>query len=190
MRSAIACLAAALCCGAASAQGLAMSRDSFKAQQAKIEADYDAARARCKPLKGSPRDLCKVQARGRRDVQLAELDFRRQPTADAEEEVLMARAEAAYATTLQRCATLDGSPRDICRKDARAVFAGARAEAKQQKDLARQQMRAERIARERSETADKQLDAQYAAARERCEMLPAEGRENCLLDARRRFGRT
>jgi len=41
----------------------------------------------------------------------------------------------------------------------------------------------------RDEAADKQLDAQYAAARERCEMLPAEGRENCLLHARRRFGR-
>jgi hypothetical protein len=184
-----ACLAAALCCAAGAASSAAMSKDAYKAQQKHIEAEYDAAQARCKPLKGNARDVCNEQVRGERDVSIAELELQYKPTPEADEKLRVAKAEATYAVSLQRCKSMDGSAKEICRKDAKAVFAGAKAEAALQKDVVAHTMAAERVVRERTEVADRQLEAQFNAARERCQQLPDEGRANCLLDVNRRFNR-
>ncbi len=101
----------------------------------------------------------------------------------------MARADAALAVSLEKCAPLDRLARDVCRKDAKAVHAAAKVEAKLQKEVAADNLKAERVVRDRDAVDQRQLDAQFAAAQERCGMLPAEGRDNCLADARRRFGK-
>ncbi|MCG2592634.1 hypothetical protein LZ009_07545 [Ramlibacter sp. XY19] len=174
---------------AVAAHATPMSREAYKAQELRIEAEYDAAQARCKPLKGNARDVCNEQVRGVRDIQQAELALQYKPTADNDEKLRNAKAEAIYAVSLQKCKPLDGNAREVCRKDAKAVFAGAKAEAKLQKDVVAQQMRSDGIVRDRTERDDKVAEAQFNAARERCEMLPAEGRDVCLQDARRRFGK-
>ena len=166
-----------------------MSREAYKAQEVRIEAEYDAAQARCKPLKGNARDVCNEQVRGARDIQQAELALQYKPTADNDEKLRVAKAEAIYAVSLQKCKPLDGNAREICRKDAKAVYAGAKAEAKLQKDVVAQQMRSDGIVRDRTDREDKIAETQFNAARERCEMLPAEGRDVCMQDARRRFGK-
>lgn len=185
----IALLAAALCCATA-AHAAPMSKETYKAQQVRVEHEYDAAQARCKPLRGNARDICNEQVRGARDVRMAELELLYKPTPEADEKLRMAKAEAIYAVSLQRCKALDArSAKEICRKDAKAVLSGARVEAKLQKDVVTQEMRSEKVVRDRAEVDEKRAEAQFAAARERCEMVPAEGREGCLLDARRRFGK-
>jgi hypothetical protein len=189
MNHRLAVLAVSLCCAVAAHAAGAMSKDLYKAQQLRIEAEYDAMQARCKPHKGVARDVCNEQARGNRDIQAADLEFRYKPTADNDEKLRVAKAEAAYAVSLQRCKEMDGNAKDVCRKDAKAVLAGAKAEAKLQKEVMAQQFRSNDVVRERTEIAERQTEAQFAAARERCEMLPGEGRENCLLDARKRFGK-
>jgi hypothetical protein len=183
----IALLAAALF--GVAAHAAPMSREAYKAQELRIEAEYDAAQARCKPLKGSGRDVCKEQVRGARDIQQAELALQYKPTVENDEKLRLAKAEAIYAVSLQKCKPLDGNAREVCRKDAKAVFAGAKAEAKLQKDVVAQQLRSDGIVRERTEREDKVAEAQFNAARERCEMLPGDGRDACLVDARRRFGK-
>ena len=193
MHHRLACLAAALCCaGAAFAADPAgtMSKDTYKAQQVRIEDEYDAAQARCKPLKGVARNVCNEQARGHRDVAVAELEMQYKPSADADEKVRVAKAEAMYAVALERCKEYDGSTREICRKDAKAVLAGAKAEAKLQKEVVAQNLGSEMTVRQRTEAQDRQMAAMFEAARERCMKLPEEGRANCLLDARRRFGQS
>jgi hypothetical protein len=182
-------LAAAALLGAAGAQAQAMSKEAYKAQEMRIEADYSAARAHCKALDGNARDVCRDQVRGERDVQQAELALQYKPTPDNDEKLRLAKAEAAYSVSLEKCRPLDGLAREVCRKDAKAVFADARAEAKLQKEVVAQQMKSDGLVRERTEREEKIAQAQFNAARERCEMLPGEGRENCLLDARRRFGK-
>lgn len=187
-------IAALLCCaaGAQTAPGSGkapMSREAYRAQQQRIEAEYDATQARCKPLDRVARNVCNEKARGARDIAAAELQMLMKPTADNDEKVRMAKAEAVYAVALETCKSMDGNARDVCRKDAKAVFAGARAEAKLQKDVVAQTLHAEKSIRERSDVLERQEAAQFAAARERCEALPPEGKENCLADARRRFNR-
>lgn len=185
----IALLATALFCAAGAQAAGAMSKDLYKAQQVRIEAEYDAAQARCKPLKGNHRDVCNERVRGARDIQVAELALQYKPTAENDEKLRVAKAEAIYAVAVQGCKTMDGNAREVCRKDAKASFAGAKAEAKLQRDVVMPELRSQTVVRERTEAADRQLEAQFAAARERCEMLPGEGRENCMLDARKRFGK-
>jgi len=184
----IACLAAALLC-AAGASAQTMTKEAYKAQEVRIEAEYSAARARCKTLEGNARDVCKEQVRGERDVAQAQLAMQYKPTADNDEKVRVAKAEAAYSVSLQRCRPLEGVAREVCRKDAKAVLAEAKAEAKLQKEVVAQQMKSDGAVRDRTDREEKIAQAQFNAARERCEMLPGEGRDNCMADVRRRFGR-
>jgi len=167
----------------------ALTRDDVKAQKVRIEEQYDQAQARCRRVQGHARELCNEQARGERDVQQAELQLQAEPTGDNDQKLRIARAEAAYSLALVRCKDLGGQARDVCRQDAKMVFSDAKAEAKLQREVSDQQLRAAVTVRDRTTQQEKVADAEFNAARERCEMLPGEGRANCLLDAKKRFGR-
>lgn len=183
-------LVAALLGGAFSAQAAGpMSKEVRKAQLERIEAEYDAAQTRCKPLERRARGICREQARGARDIAAAELELAYQPSADNDENLRLARAEASQAVALERCKALEGNAREVCRKDAKAVFAAAKADASLQKEVVAQQLKSERVVRDQSEAEERRAEAQFAAARERCGMLPPEGREACLADARKRFNK-
>jgi hypothetical protein len=166
-----------------------MSKDEVKAQKMRIEEQYDQAQARCKRVQGPARELCNEQARGERDVQVAELQMRMEPTADNDQKVRLARAEATYSQALVKCKDFDSQAKRVCRQDAKTSFEDAKAEAKLQKDVVAQTLRSENTVRERTAAADRATEAQFTQARQRCEMLPAEGRQNCLEDAKQRFGK-
>lgn len=192
LRSAL--LAAALACaGAAHAAPSPfdppMTQEEMKAQKVRIEEQYDQSQARCRRVEGHARELCNERARADRDVQSAELQMRAQPTADNDEKVRLAKAEAAYSLALVHCKTFDGHARGVCRKEAKMNFESAKAEARLQKEVVAQELRSHGSVRERTQAADRMMEAQFNAARERCEALPAEGRLNCLNDAKTRFGR-
>ena len=164
-------LAAALLLGASGVHAVPVSKEAYRVQGLRIEAEYDAARTRCKPLEGSAREVCREQARGARDVRQAELALQYQPTPDNDEKLRIARAEAAYAVSLQRCKPLDGSAREVCRQDAREVLADARAEARLQKEVVAQEMKSDSVVAERSEREEK-MRAAAVAARTRPTELP------------------
>ena len=166
-----------------------MSKEEVKANKVRIEEQYDQSQARCRRLQGPARELCNEQARGERDVQVAELQMRMQPTADNDEKVRLARAEAAYSKALVSCKEFDGQAKRVCRTDAAMTFETAKSEARLQKEVVAQTLRSETTVRERTAAADRATEAQFQQARERCEMLPAEGRLNCLEDAKKRFGK-
>jgi hypothetical protein len=166
-----------------------MGKEDVKAQKVRIEEQYDQAQARCRRVQGPARELCNEQARGERDIQAAELQMRIQPSADNDEKVRLARAEASYSKSLVRCREFDGQAKRVCRDDAKTTFEAAKSEAKLQKDVMAQTLRSEGTVRERTVAADRAAEAQFQQVRERCGMLPAEGRQNCLEDAKRRFGK-
>lgn len=184
-----ACIAAALACLAAAHAAPVMSKDDVKAHKVRIEEQYDQAQTRCRRVQGYSRELCNEQARGERDIQAAELQLQADPTPEHDHKLRLAKAEAAYSMALVRCKPLDGSARDVCRKDAKDSYNLAKAEAKLQGDVAAIALRSENTVRQRTAEQDRQLEIQYAAARERCELLPGEGRANCLADIRQRFNK-
>jgi hypothetical protein len=181
-------IAAATLAGAGAAQA-ALPGKVAKAQARAIEAEYDAAQTRCKPLKRHAKDVCLVQARGERDIAMAELDMRHEPTSRHDEKLRMARAEAAYALARENCEPLAGHAKEVCRKDAKAAFAHAQAEAKLQAEAGADALRASRRLQERTEAEERQREAMFAAARQRCEALAGEQREDCVISARKRYGR-
>ena len=185
----IATCIAAMCCFLAGPAAATIGKEAYKAHKERIEAEYDAQQARCKPLKGNARDVCLEQVRGIREVAFAELEMQYKPSADNDEKLRMARADAALAVTLERCDALEKRhAREVCRKDGKAVHAAARVEAKLQRELVERQLKAEEVA-SRAPAAQRQDDALFAAARERCDLLSGEAREPCLADVKRRFGR-
>ncbi|MDB5899395.1 MAG: hypothetical protein JWP22_1933 [Ramlibacter sp.] len=190
----LACLAAALACTAAFAApppliNPVLTRDDVKAHKVRIEEGYDHAQTRCRRVQGHARELCNEQARGDRDVQQAELDFQALPTPENDRKLRLQKAEAAYSISLIRCKDMDGQAKEVCRRDAKMVYNDAKVEAKLQNDVATPTLRAENTVRERTVVAEKMAEAQYISARERCEMLPGEGREPCIADVKKRFGK-
>ncbi|WP_145891082.1 hypothetical protein [Caenimonas sedimenti] len=166
-----------------------MSKDAHRAQGKSIEAHYDAAQARCKPLKHNAKEVCLVKARGARDVAMAELEMQYRPTAKNDERLRVTRAEAAHALAREMCEPLDGNAKDVCRKDAKAVLAQAKAEAKLQTAAVEDSLRSTRVVEERTEAEDRQRAALFAAARERCDALAGEQRADCMINANKRFGK-
>lgn len=166
-----------------------MGKEEVKAQKVRIEEQYDQAQTRCKRVQGPPRELCNEQARGERDIQVAELQLRMQPTPENDEKLRLAKAESTYSTALVKCKSYEGQARRVCRQDAKSSFEAAREDARLQKDVVAQTLRSENTVRERTAASDRATEVQYNHARERCAMLPAEGRANCILDVKQRFGR-
>ncbi|MBC5785819.1 hypothetical protein H8N03_22960 [Ramlibacter sp. USB13] len=188
MKHPLALLAAALAFGAA-AQTTAplLSKDEMQANLVRIEEQYDQSQARCKRVEGHSRELCNERARGERDVQVAELQFRSEPTPDNDEKLRLARAEARYSLALIGCKDFDGQSRVVCRNDARRARTDAKSEAKLQRQVAEVTLRSEGAVRARTAEAERVTQQQLAAARQRCEALPPEGRLNCMEDVRARF---
>jgi hypothetical protein len=164
-----------------------MTRDEFKANLVRIEEQYDQSQARCKRVEGHARELCHERARAERDIQVAELDLRVQPTGENDRKLRLAKAEATYSLSLVKCKDFEGRDRGLCRRDAKMVFEDMKTEARLQNQVAEQSLRAENAVRERTQDADRIAQAEYNRARERCEMLPDEGRANCIADAKKRF---
>lgn len=164
-----------------------MTQDDVKANLVRIEEQYDTAQARCKRVQGHARELCNEQARGERDIAVAQLQFRADPTADNDQKVRLAKAEASYSKSLIECKEMDGQARAICRKDAKMVYEEAKNDAKLQRQVMEQVLRSEAVVRDRTAEADRVTQAQFASARQRCEALPPEGRIACFDDVKKRF---
>lgn len=189
MKLRLACLAAALACAAAAQAAPLLSKEEMQARKVRIEEHYDQSQARCKRLEGHARRLCNEEARGERDIEVAQLEMEANPTAENDQRVRLAKAEAGYATALVKCRELDGQARTLCRDDAKQVLRQAKADAKLQMEVAAQVLRSENTVRARTAEAERIAEAQFSAARARCETLPAEGRANCMDDVKKRFGK-
>jgi len=128
-------LAIASCMGFAGAAG-AMTKDEYKAQKDKISADYKAAKERCDPLKDNAKDICTVEAKGNEKVAKAELEAQYKPTPKHDEKAKIAKADAAYELAKEKCDDQSGNAKDVCKKDAKAAYTSAKADAKATKAAA------------------------------------------------------
>ena len=188
----LACLAALVACAAAAhaAPRLVdplLTQDEVKLRKLRIEEGYDAAQQSCKRVQGHARELCNEQARGDRDIRLAELDMQAEPSADHDEKVRLAKAGAAFSSAMVNCKDYDGAARTVCRDDAKQVYEEAKQEAKLQKDVVARELHADATVRARTLRAQQVLRSQYQAVLQRCAALPPEGRVKCEADARVRF---
>jgi len=145
-----------------------MSRDAYKAEKDRIEAEYKAANEKCDKLKGNAEDVCEVSAKGNRRIAEADLDARNKNTPAAQEEAKKVRADVQYDVAKEKCDDLSGNAKDVCQKDAKAAHARA-------------------VSDVRGQRTDSRADATAAnldAALARCDKLTGDARASCLADAR------
>jgi hypothetical protein len=189
MKQTVITLAVALCCGFAGSAGAAMSKEEYKAQKDRVEADYKAAKEKCAPLKGNAQDICNTEAKGKHNVAKAELDAQQDPSPRKEAKVKTEKAEADYKLANQKCEDLSGNPKDVCKKDAKAAYETAKADVKATRTAQERGPDSAKAAGVARDSRDDKMDAQYSAAKERCDALAGQAKDNCMNDAKKKFGK-
>lgn len=125
-------LAAALSLGLAGSAFAAdaMSRDAYKAEKDRIEEQAKADKKACEPLKDNAKDVCQAEAKAKEKIAKAELNAKNKPGPKADEKVRLMKAEGEYEVTKEKCEDQKGTAMATCKKDARAAYDKAKAEAK------------------------------------------------------------
>lgn len=120
--------ALALSAGATVAQEI--SRAEYKAGKDKIAVDYKADKAGCSAQAGHARDICVAEAKGREKVAKAELEARYRPGDKSGYALKVAKAEADHGIAREKCDDKSGNDKQACVREAKAVQARAKADAK------------------------------------------------------------
>lgn len=89
-----------------------------KAQRDLIEADYDAAKAHCKPMKGNAQDVCEKQAKASYDKAMADSKAG-QKMNEAKADAAKDKSEADYKVAKEKCDAMSGAAKDQCNAKAK-----------------------------------------------------------------------
>lgn len=174
----------------AGAMAEGMSKDNYKAEKARIEATYKLDKHGCSSLSGNTNDICKVEAKGKERVSMAELIATYKPSRKTRYEARIAKAEADYAVAREKCDDMAGNTKDVCVKEAKAAQTTAKADAKAHMDISD----ANATARDKSAEAGKDAeaakrDAQYSVAKEKCDTYSGDAKDRCRDMAKADFGK-
>jgi len=195
------------------AMAQAMTQEQYKSGKNVIAAEYKIAKGACAPLSGNASDICKAEASGKAKVETAELNAKYLPSENASYKVRVARAEADYLVTKQKCDDQAGNVKDVCVKEAKATVVAAKANAKAHKKIAAahvsadeksvkaqivaadefsnaQSRASQQSADARNDAASEKRVADYALAKEKCNALAGDAKGNCIKDATARFGKS
>jgi hypothetical protein len=167
------------------------NKDARDAAMRSAEAQYKTAKATCDALAGNAKDICIEEAKGKEKVAKAEAEAAYDNTPRMREKARVARADAAYEVAKEKCDDLSGNPKDVCMKEAKATHVKALADAKVDR-VAADERRAgsEKTVAARRDAAEDKRDADYSVAIEKCDALAGAAKDNCVRDAKVRFGKT
>lgn len=108
-----------------------MTRPAYEAGKAKIAAQYQADQKICDGVKGALQDVCQIEAKGRRESLLADLEAQYKPGADASFKAKNVTADANFAVAKKKCEVQQkGDAKDRCVKQAKASREAAVRQAK------------------------------------------------------------
>jgi len=169
----------------------AMSRDAYKAEKDKIEAQYKADKDACKSQTGNAKDVCEKEAKGKEKVAKADLEAQYKNTDKARYDARVAKADAQYDVAKEKCDDLKGNDKDVCVKEAKAGYTKAKADAKvaraEHEDTMKTSAKVQDVKRDAAE--DKR-DAEYKVAKEKCDAMSGAAKDKCVNDAKARYGKT
>jgi hypothetical protein len=178
--------------GAANAAGTTtMSRDAYKADKDKIEAQYKSDKERCSSLSGNAKDVCQAEVKGKEKVAKADLEANYKNTDKARNDARVAKADADYDVAKEKCDDLSGNQKDVCVKEAKAAHTKAKADAKVANVSNKVSANAaEKKADARQDARKDTRDAQYKVALEKCDAMSGAAKDQCVKDAKVHFGKT
>lgn len=182
-------LAVAAALGLSVSAYAALSKDEIKRENDRISAEFKTQKLACDGRSGNAKDICMAEAKGNEKVAKAELDARDKGTPKARQDALVARADANYDVAKQRCDDFAGNTKDVCLKDAKAALTKATADAKlERKTTDANTAAGEKIGDAQAQANKTKREADYKAARERCDSLAGPAKDTCVNEAKSRFG--
>lgn len=171
-------IAAVLALSSAHAQ--TTPKAEMKTDKDRISADYKADKAACAPMKGNAKDICMEEAKGKEAVAKAELRYASSSKPADQTKVLYAKADATYGVAKEKCDDLSGNAKDVCVKEAKAVKAKARADAKMNKQ----------VGEAKRDDVQAKRDADYKVAVEKCDAMAGDAKASCVASAKAKFGKS
>ncbi len=187
----MALLATVTLCLAGGVAAQTMSKEAHEMAVSNAESQYKVDAAACDTMSGNAKDICIEQAKGKAKVAKADADAAAQNTPKAREAARIAQADATYAVAKQKCDDLAGNPKDVCLKEANAIYVRAKADAKVDRVAAdtRKESTEKTNEARREADADK-ADADYKVAIEKCDALAGAAKDACVRDVRARYGKS
>jgi len=175
---------------AGAANDKTMSRDAYKAEKDKIEAQYKSEKDKCSGLSGNAKDICQAEAKGHEKVAKAELEAQYKNTDRARYEAREAKAEADYDVAKEKCDDLKGNDKDVCVKEAKAAYTKTKADAKVARVAHEDTVKtSNKTADAKRDAAEDKRDADYKVAKEKCDALSGAAKDKCQADAKARYGK-
>ena len=178
-----------------------MSQEDHKASDKNIVSEYKSAKVNCGSFSGNAKDICVAEAKGKENVEKAELEASYRPSRQARYEVNVAKAEADYAVAKEKCDDSAGNVKNVCVKEAKAALIGAKADATAQlKSSTANATANEEVSAAhtkaivkgndaRMDAAVDKRDADYSVAKEKCDSLAGGVKETCTKEAKLRYGK-
>lgn len=191
-------LVAIAVCLALSAGAMAgnISEDNHSTAKDRIAAEYKLAKSRCDSLSGNRNDICVAEAKGAKDVALAELEASYKPSQETRYEARMAKGEANYAISMERCDELSGNAKDVCVKEAKSAKTAVESDAKADMKVSTATTAADETSVEargkanvqaadaREEAKEDKVKAEYKVATEKCDAYAGASKDECLTRAK------
>jgi hypothetical protein len=165
-----------------------ISKDEYKAANARIEATYKADKDACAGLTGNAKDVCIEKARAKEKVAKADNEAAYKNTRQARYDAQVARAEADYAVAKEKCDDLSGDRKDACVKEAQAAEAKAKADAKSAQVSGNATRTAARKTEAHDDVAADKRERGYRAAVEKCDSLSGDAKDACIRRAKAKYG--
>ena len=156
-----------------------MSKDTYGENKSRISTEYKADMSACDSLAGNGKDVCVQEAKGKKKVARAELEYGYSGKSADHNKVLVTKAESAYAVAKEKCDDKAGNTKDVCVKEAKAVEVKALSDAKLGKE----------IGAARKDAASDRADADYNVATEKCDALAGDAKGNCIAAAKAKYAK-
>ena len=176
---------------AAGALADSLTKPQYTSAKKEIEASYKSAKAACDNMKDNVKDVCMAESRGREKVALADLEVTYKPSAKTRFEARVARADAEYAVSKEKCDDLSGNSKDVCRKEADSAHTAGKADAKaQMKTVDANSDATKKVAQAHKDAITDKREAEYALAKEKCDAAAGAAKDSCIADAKARYGKS
>jgi hypothetical protein len=174
---------------AGAANDKTMSRDAYKADKDKIEAQYKADKDKCSGLSGNAKDICQAEAKGHEKVAKADLEAQYKNTDRARYEAREAKAEADYDVAKEKCDDMKGNDKDVCVKEAKAAQTKAKADAKVARttNTTGTMKTSAKTAEVKKDAAEDKREANYKVAKEKCDAMSGDAKDKCVSEAKLKY---
>ncbi len=161
------------------AQAQTMNKVDYKASKSTISANYSTDKKACASLTSNAKDICVEEAKAKKNIAYAELEYGYTGKASDQNKVLTTKAKAAYAVAKEKCDDQAGNAKSVCVKEAKAIEVKALANVKMGKE----------ISEVKKDGAQEKIDADYQVAAQKCDALAGDAKASCMTAAKTKFNK-